>query len=383
MRYDPDNANWIYDSRQFLSANEEHDLIAQQREQQIRNGLKQLHPKNLGASPLQIFSSILALLLFFGLIAGFIVALKTGHPAIGTMMFGALFLIGGLMMAVSGKAESDNSAETALSARTVGVMFALLGLIIIVSMALIPVTGPARAFIGLAGAGFAWGGLFFSLDVIRQMIRARKTYGETVPARCIGYARSIRHAKNRSPWLRTHEIFEYEYNCELYQAINPESSDRNAMMPVGELVDAGIVFCSIFVIVGTGLLLFAGFGDVDDADFKVRNRFDPESSLSTLENGKYALTDEIIQSKIGDQETNWEIAKYEITDKYQDEEYGYVIGFSDGTLHAASKEVWDTYKIGLVFYQLSSAETGDYLGVYNCETWEYTGKHTLADYSAD
>ena len=164
MRYDPDNVNWIYDSRQFLSADEEHDLIAQQREQQIRNGLKQLHPKNLAASPLQTFLSILALLLFLGLIAGFIVALKTGHPAIGIMMFGALFLIGGLMMAISGKAESEDSAETALGARTVGVLFAMLGLMIIVSMALIPVIGPSRAFIGLAGAGFAWGGLFFSAD---------------------------------------------------------------------------------------------------------------------------------------------------------------------------------------------------------------------------
>lgn len=408
MRYDPDDVNWIYDSRQFLSAGEEHDLIAQQREQQMKSSLKRLHPKDLAASPLQMILSILALLLFLGLIVGFIVALKKGHPAIGVMMFGALFLIGGLMMAVSGKAESDTSAETALGTRTVGVLFAVLGLMIIVSMALIPVIGSPRAFIGLAGAGFAWGGMFFSTDVIKQMLRARKSYGEIVPARCIGYARNIHQAKNSPPRLRTHEIFEYEYNGEMYQAINPESSDRNAMMTIGELADVhihpkkpdepvyaddgrspvsssivGIVFCSLFVIVGIGLLLFAAFGDVNDSDFAVNNRFDPNSSESMLENGKYALTDEIIQSKIGDRAAEWDIAKYKITDKYQDETYGYVIEFSDGTLHAASKEVWDTYKIGLVFYQLSDAETGEYLGVYGCETWEYTGEHTLADYTAD
>ena len=404
MRYDPDNVNWIYDSRQFLSADEEHGLIAHQREQQIRNGLK----KNLAASPLQTFLSILALLLFLGLIAGFIVALIMGHPAIGTMMFGALFLIFGLIIAISGKAESEDSAETALGTRTVGVLLALLGLMIIVSTALIPVIGPARAFIGLTGAVFAWGGLIFSAVSIKQMLRARKSYGETVPARCIGYARHIHHAKNSPPWLWTHEIFEYEYNGEFYQAINPESSGRNAMMAIGEQVDvhihpkkpdepvyaddgrspvsssiAGIAFASLFVIVGIGLLLFAAFGDVNDSDFKVYNRLDPKSSQSTLANGKYALTDAIIQSKIGDRAADWEIAKYKITDKYQDEEYGYVIEFSDGTLHPASKEVWDTYKTGLVFYQLSSAETGEYLGGYSCETWEYTGEHTLADYTAD
>ena len=408
MRYDPDNVNLIYDSRQFLSVEDERDLIVQQREQIIRGGFKQLHPKTLAAAPLQTFLSILALLLFLGLIAGFIVALKMGHPAIGMMLFGTLFLAGGLMMAFSGKSAEDNSVDSAHGTRTVGVLFAMLGLMFIVSMALIPVIGPAHAFIGLAGAGFAWGGSFFSLDVIRQMRRTRKTYGEMVPARCIGYARSIHHTKNRSPWLRTHEIFEYEYNGECYQAINPESSDRNAMMPVGEQVEvhihpkrpdepvyaddgrspvsssiAGLSFCSLFVIVGTGLLLFTVFGDVDEADFKVYNRLAPQSSESTLENGKDALTDEIIQSQTGDPAINWEIAKYKITEKYQDEKDRYLLRFSDGTIHAARKEVWDTYKTGLAFYQITDAENGKSLAVYDCASWEYTGEHTLADYTAD
>lgn len=407
MRYDPDNVNWIYDSRQFLSFDDERDLIAEQRQRSIANGLRKLHPKYSDASPAQIFFGIFGLLLFLGLIAGFIIALKMGHPAIGTMLFGALFLIGGLITAFSGKDADPDSADSALSMRTVGVLLAILGLIIIVSMALIPVTGPSRAFLGLVGAGFTWAGMFFSLDVIKQMLRARRSYGETVPAKCIGYARSVGHAKNRTPWLRTHEIFEYEYNGECYQAINPESSERNAMMPIGEQVEvhihqkkpdepvyaedgrspvssslAVIVFLSLFVIAGIGLLIFAVFGDVNDSDFKVYNRLDPKSSQSTLANGKQALTDEIIRSNIGSQETNWEIAKYIVTNKYQDEKNSYVLAYSDGTLHRARKEVWDTYKIGLSFYQITNAETGDALAVYDGESWEYTGEHTLADCTA-
>ena len=169
--------------------------------------------------------------------------------------------------------------------------------------------------------------------------------------------------------------------------IHPKKPDEpvyadDGRSPVSSSI-AGLVFLSLFVIVGIGLLLFAVFGDVDDSDFKVYNRFDPKSSQSTLENGKRALTDEIIQSNIGIQEINWKIAKFQVTDKFYDEKYGYLIRLSDETLHPARKEVWDTYDIGLVFYQIIETKSGNYLDIYKCETWEYTGEHTLADYTAD
>lgn len=404
MRYNPDDLNWIYDSRQYLTADEERGLIAEQRQQQISDGLRKLRPKNLAATPLQTGLGFLALLLFIGLIAGFVIALKKGHPAIGIMLFGSLFLIGGLMMLVSGKAESDHSNDTALGTRAFGLLFAVIGLLPFVSATLIPVIGPARALIGAVGAAFAWAGLFFSFDLVRQMLRARLLYGEAVPARCIGYARSVHHSKNSPSHLRTHEIFEYEYNGEMYQAINPVSSGRDAMMPVGEPVEvrihpkrpdepvyaedgrspvsssvAVLVFFSLFVAVGIGLILFAAFGRVDDSDFKVYNRLSPGASQSTTENGKHALTDAVIQSQLGKPETEWNITKYRVTDRYQDEKYGYVIVYSDGSRHRASKEAWDCYETGMVFYQITDAETGKYLSAYNCESWEYTGEHTLAD----
>lgn len=396
MLYDPDNTNYIYDSRQFLTDDEAHVLMSDYRRRSVAHGFKQLSLKDM--SLMQAASSILALVLFIGLIIGFIVALKMGHPAIGTILFASVFLIAGLMMAISGKESQNSPGSSALSTRTAGLMFAMMGLSAIIPMALMNRIGSAHAFIFLAAGLFTWAGLFFSADMVRRAFRARKTYGEPVTAQCTGYVRTVQSDSESGPWLCTHEIFEYEYNGMRYQAINPVCTGRDANMAVGEYVEvrihpkkpdepvyasdgrvtaggsaAGILFASIFVIAGIGLLLFGIFGHINDADFEVKNRLAPNSSQSSLADGKTALTDEYIQSRIDGPAVNWEISLYEIADKYEDAEYGYLIELTDGSVRNASKEVWDSFEPGQSFYQIINADTGEYLKVYRCEQWEYTG----------
>lgn len=406
MRYNPDNFMWIYDNRQFLSQDEERMLIAEHRKNITERKMRLIESPGNAVSPAKNVFGIIAAFVFISLIAGFVIALKMGYPAIGVILFGSVFFLAGLMTVCGGNTANVNSSSTAMSSRMSGLMFMMIGLIIIVPMALIPVIGPARAFIGLGAGLFAGTGLFFSADVVMQIRRTSEQYGEPVWACCIGYARSIHSHKHSRSTLRTHEIFEYDYNGERWQAINPVSSGRDALLPIGACVDvrihpkkpdepvyaadnrsnlkeniAMLAFTMIFVIVGIGLLIFAAVGDVDDSQFQYENRLN--TAQSSLANGKHALTDEMIWEKIGDHETHWIIAKYQVTDKYQEEDSGYVIEFSDGMLYSATKSVWDTYDIGVQFYQISNADTEEIYAVYRCEQWEYTGEHSVVDYTAD
>lgn len=397
MRYDPDCLHYMFNTQQFLTCDEERSLIQGFREyrRQQRNE-ENAGQMTVNGNSIPAWKAVLSVIAFLALIVLLIVLFQSGHIAVGAAVFGGIFIAAGLAAAFSKPTEPSDSA---MGQRLTGLMFAFVGVSITVPMLLMNVLGEARAFLLLGGGMFMSCGMLFCLDAALQFIRSRKSYGEPVQARCIGYVRRI-CSKQRGPsYLATSEVFEYEYNGEFYQAINGISARRDGLTAVGETVELRLkpsapdapyyaanseasrksvgllLFSMIFVIVGIGITALSFFGNVESMQVKHTG-----SSTNLTASGKTPLTDDMVNQAVGDMESHWAVECYTVTDKMNDPEEGFMVELSYGVWQRATQNFYDAVEIGMRIYMIVNEDTGEIYTAYKCDSFEYVGSHPVHDY---
>ena len=382
MQYHPDDRKYIFNTEKHMDVS---GVSAQLSEKKQR--LKEEQHRHPDKKETPVWASVLVVIAFIGLIVGTIVAAQSGHPAVAVCIFGGMFIVLGFVMIPKTRAGRERYGVTQF---VIGLMAILLGLSVSVPMLLIDKLGSNRAF-ALLGAGmFASGGLFFLVYSLFRIYSTSNRNGIPVEGRCIGYAHMI--VNQRGPHVESSEIFEYDYAGEHYTSVN-EAFRYEADAEIGETVTMRLnpripseifyaaprkgrntgyfalaAFSALFVAIGIVLGVLALNGTIGN---NVQNQ-------NTTANGKYALTDAVIEEKIGDHETPWEISLINVAEKYE-EDGVYYLRFSNDIPQSTAKDKWDKFEVNDAYYIVRNTDTGKLIAVVNYKEWEYQGSHPLSD----
>ena len=380
MLYDPDNPEYIFNEEKYMDVS---GVVTQLSEKRRRLLEKKRDDPDVRITP--VWVSVLVVIVFIGLIIVMATAVKTGHPAVAACIFGGIFVVGGIAV----MPKTRNARELYGVKRLInGIIITLIGLSVCVPMLLIKHIGNDRAFLILAAGMFASCGLLFFIQALFNIFSTSSRYGIPVEARCTGYAHMV--VNNRGSHVESAEVFEYDYEGERYESVN--GAFRHAAdAEIGETVTIRLnprvpydifyeaprkgrnsdyivmaAFSSIFVIVGIILGIFAINGDIEN------------KAQSRNANGKHILTDAVIEEKIGDSETPWNISLRTVEDKYEDDGI-YYVRFSGDLLNSAAKDLWDKFELNDSYYFIRNTATEELIAVVNDKEWDYRGSHPLSD----
>ena len=381
MRFDPDDRQYIFNTEKHMDVSGVRIQLSEKK-QRLREE-QHNHPEKKGTP---VWASVLVVIGFIGFIIGEIVLIKFGHPAAAVCLFGGMFVAFGFVMIPKTRVSRERYGVTNF---VIGMMIMLIGLSVSVPMLLIDKLGSDRAFLILAAGMFASIGLFFLVQSLFRVYRTGNTYGIPVEGRCIGYAHMIVNQKNGSH-VESSEVFEYDYAGEHYESVN-EAFRHEPDAEIGETVTMRLnpripsevfysaprkgrntghfvlaAFSALFVAVGIVLGVLTLNGTIGN---NVQN---------PGENGKYMLTDAVIEEKIGENETPWDISLYNIVEKYE-EDGVYYLRFSNDPKISTDKEKWDQYELNDTFYIVRNTGTGELIAVYDYKEWDYHGSHPLSD----
>ena len=381
MRYDPDDRQYIFNTEKHMDVSGVRTQLSEKK-QRLRE--EQYNDSDKKGVP--IWASFLVMIAFIGFIIGVIVLIKSGHPAAAVCLFGGMFVVFGFAMIPKSRVSRERYGATNF---VTGLMFMLVGLSVSVPMLLIDHLGRDRAFLMLGAGMFASCGLLFLVHSLFRIYSTSNSHGIPVEGRCIAYAHMIVNQRNGSH-VESSEVFEYDYAGEHYASVN-EAFRSEPDAEIGETVtmrlnprvpsevfysaprkgrNAGhfalAAFSLLFVAIGIVLGILTLNGTIGN-DIQITNA-----------NGKHVLTDAVIQEKIGDDETPWDISLRNVEEKY--EENGvYYLRFSDDVLQYAEKDVWDTYKLNDAYYFVRNTSTGQLIAVLLYNEWDYQGSHPLSD----
>ena len=383
MQFDPYSRQYIFHTEKYMEVSGVRMLLSEKK-QRLRE--EQRYDPDKKGTP--VWASVLAVIAFIGFVAGIIVAVRTGHPAVAVCIFGGMFVIGGLAMIPKTRSERKRYGATNLVS---GLMLMLVGLSVSVPMFLIDNIGRDRALPLLCAGMFASVGLLFFVQSLFRIYGTSNSYGIPVEGRCIGYAHMIVDQRGGSH-VESSEVFEYDYAGEHYTSVN-EAFRYEPDAEIGETVTmrlnprfpsevfytaprkgrnirhfAMAAFSALFVAIGIGIGVLALSGKIGNNG----------SGKSTAANGKYALTDAVIEEKIGDHETPWEISLYNVAEKYE-EDGAYYLRLSNDSLQSIDKSVWDQFELNDAFYIVRNTDTGKLIAIANEKDWEYQGSHPLSD----
>ena len=380
MRYDPDNRQYIFHTEKHMDVPGVRTLLSEKK-QRLKEE-QHNHPEKKGTP---LWASVLVVIGFLGFIIGEIVLIKFGHPAVAVCLFGGIFVAWGFVMIPKTRANRERYGVTYF---VIGMMIMLIGLSVSVPMLLIDKLGSDRAFLILVSGMFASIGLFFLVHSLFRIYSTSNSHGIPVEGRCIGYAHMI--VNQRGAHVKSTEVFEYDFEGEHYESVN-EAFRFEPDAEIGETVTMRLnpriplevfysaprkgrntghfvlaAFSTLFVAVGIvlGVLTLNG---------TIRNNVQNPSG-----NGKYLLTDAVIEEKIGDNETPWDISLYNIAEKYEKEGV-YYLRFSNDPLISTDKEIWDQFELNDAYYIVRNTDTGQLIAVANYKEWDYQGSHPLSD----
>ena len=381
MRYDPDDLQYIFNTEKHMDVSGVKAQLSEKK-QRLREEQRN-HPDKKGTP---IWASVLVIIGFFGVAAAIIAAAQTGHPAAAVCIFGGIFVAFGFVMIPKSRAGRERYGVTNL---VIGLLIMLIGLSVSVPMLLTDKLGSDRAFLILAAGVFASVGLFFLVQSLFRIYSTGSSNGIPVEGRCIGYAHMIVNQRNGSH-VESSEVFEYDYAREHYEAVN-EAFRREPDAEIGETVTMRLnpripaevfyaaprkgrntgnfvlaAFSALFVAVGIVLGVLTWNGTIGN---DVQN---------TTANGKYVLTDAVIEEKIGDRETPWDISLRSVAEKYE-EDGVYYLRFSDDILQSAEKDVWEQFELHDAYYFVRNTGTGKLIAVLRYQEWDYQGSHPLSD----
>lgn len=380
MLYDPDNSQYIFNTEKHMDVS---SVVTQLSEKRHRLIEKKRDDPDVRITP--VWVSVLVAIAFIGLIIVMIFAVQTGYPAVAGCIFGGIFVAAGIaVMPKTRTARERNGVKQMIS----GIIITLIGLSVCIPMLLIKHIGNDRAFLILTAGMFTSSGLFFFIHSLFSIYSTSSKYGIPVEGRCTGYAHMI--VNNRGSHVESAEVFEYDYNGELYESVNG-AFRHEADAEIGETVtlrlnprnpsdifyaaprkgkNSGYIgmaaFSSIFVAVGIILGILAVNG-------KIENKAQSKNA-----NGKHILTDASIEEKLGDSETPWEISLRTVTDKYEDDGV-YYVRFSGDLLNSAQKDIWDKFELNDSYYFIRNTSTNELVAVVNDKEWDYRGSHPLSD----
>ena len=382
MRFDPDNRQYIFSTEKHMDVP---GVRAQLSEKKRRLREEQrTHPDKKGAP---MWAPVLAAIVFIGAVAGIIIAAKSGHPAAAVCIFGGMFVAGGFAMIPKTRAGRERSNATN---RVAGPLLMLVGLSVSVPMFLTDNLGSERTLPLLCAGMFASVGLLFLVHSLLRIYGTSNSCGLPIEGRCIGYAHMI--VDQRGSHVESAEVFEYDYSGEHYESVN-EVFRREADAEIGETVTMRLnprIPSEVFYAAprkgrNTGNFILAAFSACVLAIGVVFGILTLNGTIgnggsgqSISANGKHVLNDAVIEKKIGDHETPWEVSLYTVMEKYE-EDGVYYLRFSNKKRQSAEKTVWEQYELHDAYYFVQNTGTDKIIGIYKYKEWDYQGSHPLSD----
>ena len=403
MRYNPDDRQFIFNTEKHMDVStvttqlaEKHQRLREEQrlrvQQQLREGKvlreeteKQHNQPDTEENP--TWFNILAGIVFLGFLFGSIILGLTDHSEVGVSLFGGLFVIFGFSTMLK---KLTNREERNVKNFVIALMIILIGLSFAVPMLLTDKLGSDRALTILYCGSFVTCGLYVLVSASFDIYSAGGRNCIPVEGRCICYAHMIEFQKYS--YIKSSEVFEYDYAGEHYESVNevfrcePDAEigetvtlrlnphipsevfysasrkGRNSSHFISAVIGAAVLAVGIFL----GVLALNGTFENDVPD------------QNTNANGKYVLSDAVIEEKIGDSETPWDISLYNIAEKYEKDGV-YYLRFSNDPLISTDKEKWDKFELNDAYYIVRNTDTGKLIAVLNSKEWDYQGSHPLLD----
>ena len=357
MRYDPDLKEFYFNTEMILSSEGRQELrdtyddwlcsLRNNPGQTFRTLATGMRPSSdgskPGATPFQLFMSIVIIVIFLGFIGCCITNRFNIAAWVGA---GFLALLGFLMIFSNGN-SSDNSVYNKTESshglpiftRLQGVLFLIASGAVIYLRLNIKYYTQSEIFLRVFAGAFAVFGLMFVINGISRLLAGKQVYTEEVNATCIGYLRTYEAQGEHGLSVRTSPVFEYYYQGEQFKSVYDIFTNKpNGTIPVGSSTviridprspehvmgnskSSGITFLviGIFVaLVSIVPIMIILTGHANEGELRM-------SGIAAPQYDSY-ISDELVTKEYGD---DWYIEKLKIAsvtkEKAGDTEYLHVI----------------------------------------------------------